>query len=372
MRDWLTLDFWNDKVEYYEKELPTGTLACEALNISEESISKLCELGLPLMQLAAGMQIMHADPLLIPAARESAIRIVDILSELPPFSRIYWDKIRTAVQRCFTAAVAEKFNAEEYDVSLLEAVAGTLSEENQKVYQLCYLSSYLAQVGFTLAQYRSVLMPIAEALHDGMYAGTSQDYAQHIAELVSEDISQIEQAWTVYTNNTTQYFSHRDANGKSTIARHMHYVTFIGMFRADFFEGLAVGHAPRKCKICGRWFLTTDAHRAVYCDGYAPNDPRSRTCRQLGARLGREERERADNHPVKKIYKKAMDGINKRLSRGTVSDAIAAAAKRIAKSKMEQAIIDPGYAVENYEKEMQIEDLVLAAQRSAADERKIG
>lgn len=42
------------------------------------------------------------------------------------------------------------------------------------------------------------LLPIAEALHDGMYAGTSQDYAQHIAELVSEDISQIEQAWTAY------------------------------------------------------------------------------------------------------------------------------------------------------------------------------
>lgn len=366
MRDWLTLDFWNNKVEYFEIELLTGTLACEALNISEETITKLSELGLPLMQLAAGMQTMHADPALIPTARESAIRIVDILAELPPFFRIYWNKIMLEVQNCFTAAVAEKFNEEGYDVSLLDAVAGTLSAEDQKVYQLCCLSTYLAQVGFTLAQYRMKLLPIAEALHDGMYAGTSQDYAQHIAELVSEDISQIEQAWTAYTNNTTQYFSHRDASGKPTIARHMHYVTFIGMFRADFFEGLAVGHAPRKCKICGRWFLTTDAHRAVYCDGYAPNDPRGRTCRQVGARLGREERERADNHPVKKIYKKSLDGINKRLSRGTISDSISVTAKRIAKNNMEQAMIDPGYATEKYEKEMQLDTLIQSAQRKPA------
>lgn len=371
MRDWLTLDFWNDKVEYFEKELPTGTLACEALNISEETITKLCELGLPLMQLAAGMQTMHADLALIPAARESAIQIVDILAELPPFSRIYWDKIVSGVQNCFTAAVAEKFNEEEYDVSLLEAVAGTLSAEDQKVYQLCYLSSYLAQVGFTMAQYRVKLLPIAEALHDGMYAGTSQDYAQHIAELVSEDISQIEQAWTAYTNNTMQYFSHRDAHGNATIARHMHYVTFIGMFRAYFFEGLAVGHAPRKCKICGKWFLTTDAHRAVYCDGYAPNDPRGRTCRQIGARMGREEREKADNHPVKKTYKRALDGINKRLSRGSVTDAIAAAAKRIAKTKMEQAMIDPCYAAGNYKKEMQLDSLIQSAQRKPAYAGKV-
>lgn len=366
MWDWLTLDFWNDKVAYFEKELPTGTLACEALNIPEETISKLYELGLPLMQLATGMQTMHADPTLIPAARESAIQIVDILSELPPFSRIYWDKIMTAVQNSFTADVAEKFNEEEYDVSLLDAVAGTLSAEDQKVYQLCTLSSYLAQVGFTMAQYRAVLLPIAEALHDGMYAGTAQDYAQRIAQLISEDISQIEQAWTAYTNSTTQYFSHRDANGNCVLARHMHYVTFIGMFRADFFEGLAVGHAPRKCKICGRWFLTTDAHRAVYCDGYAPNDSRGRTCRQVGARMGREEREKAGNHPVKKIYKRAFNGIDQRRKRGTITDDIAATAKQLARNNMEQATIDPGYATEKYEKEMQLDALIQSAQRKPA------
>ncbi|MFR4476751.1 MAG: DUF6076 domain-containing protein [Ruminococcus callidus] len=27
---------------------------------------------------------------------------------------------------------------------------------------------------------------------------------------------------------------------------------------------------PEKCKICGKWFLTTNARHTKYCGGYAP------------------------------------------------------------------------------------------------------
>ena len=38
----------------------------------------------------------------------------------------------------------------------------------------------------------------------------------------------------------------------------------------DFFEGLFVGHAPKKCPICRRWFLTTNARHTKYCGNLAP------------------------------------------------------------------------------------------------------
>ena len=69
----------------------------------------------------------------------------------------------------------------------------------------------------------------------------------------------------------------------------------------DLFEGLCVGHAPRKCPICGTWFLTTDARPTEYCGGLAPGDKRGRTCRQVGNLRGREQREQADDHPLKKV-----------------------------------------------------------------------
>ena len=87
------------------------------------------------------------------------------------------------------------------------------------------------------------------------------------------------------------------------LVKRMHYVSFVGMFRSDLFEGLCVGHAPKKCKICGKWFLTTNARHTKYCGGYAPGDKLHRTCRQIGNLKGREQRELADDHPLKQIYR---------------------------------------------------------------------
>ena len=101
------------------------------------------------------------------------------------------------------------------------------------------------------------------------------------------------------TNATVQYVpAIRLGNTQAQLVKRMHFVSFVGMFRADLFEGLCVGHAPRKCAVCGKWFLTTDARYAKYCDGLAPGDKRGRTCRQVGNLRGREL---AADHPIKKI-----------------------------------------------------------------------
>ena len=44
----LTLDFWQDHVTYEGKSMPTGTLACAALNLPDEVIAKLSRLCMPL------------------------------------------------------------------------------------------------------------------------------------------------------------------------------------------------------------------------------------------------------------------------------------------------------------------------------------
>ena len=91
------------------------------------------------------------------------------------------------------------------------------------------------------------------------------------------------------------------------------------MFRYDFFEGLCVGHAPKKCRICGKWFLTTNARHTKYCGGYAPGDKLRRTCRQIGNLKGREQRELADDHPLKQIYEKRLNTINRYVKRGALN-----------------------------------------------------
>ena len=75
----LTLDFWQDNVTYEGKSMPTGTLACAALNIPDEVIAKLSQLCMPLNLYMGSLQLGQADRLQMEAARESAFQIVKLL-----------------------------------------------------------------------------------------------------------------------------------------------------------------------------------------------------------------------------------------------------------------------------------------------------
>ena len=117
-------------------------------------------------------------------------------------------------------------------------------------------------------------------------------------------------------------------------------------------QHICVGHAPKKCKICGKWFLTTNARHTKYCGGFAPGDKLRRTCRQIGNLKGREQRELADDHPVKQIHEKRLNTINRYIKRGTLDEDLAEVMKKLAKDKMLQALSNVAYAKGDYEKEM--------------------
>ena len=102
----------------------------------------------------------------------------------------------------------------------------------------------------------------------------------------------------------------------------------------------------KKCKICGKWFLTTNARHTKYCGGFAPGDKLHRTCRQIGNLKGREQRELADDHPLKQIYEKRLNTINRYVKRGTLDADLAEVMKKLAKDKMLRAKSDVAYARE--------------------------
>ena len=139
--------------------------------------------------------------------------------------------------------------------------------------------------------------------------------------------------------------------------------SFVGMFRSDLFEGLCVGHAPKKCPICGRWFLTIDARHTKYCGGLTPGDQQGRTCRLIGNLRGREQRELADDHPIKAIYTRRMNTILQSTRRGKLDKETAATMKKLAKDKMLRALSDQRYASTVYEQEMTQDALLEAVKK---------
>ena len=354
----LTLDFWQDNVTYEGKSMPTGTLACAALNLSDEVIAKLSQLCMPLNLYMGALQLGQADTAQMEMARESAVQIVELLRNMPPFSCLEYEPVHSYVDAVFT----EDYLQNTTDFAKSGNLAGVVSPEYQKAFTLLRVLPVMAHLGFSLAEYKRELLPFAEKLHES--DRTPDGYAASFGQYFSSDpdLSAENPGWMSLANASVQYAAAViPGKEKSQLVKRMHYVSFVGMFRSDLFEGLCVGHAPRKCPICGTWFLTIDARPTKYCGGLAPGDKRGRTCRQIGNLRGREQRERADNHPLKKIYERRTNTIIQKLHRGTMDEKTAAVMKRLAKNKLERAIADREYAAGPYEAEMTQEALLAEA-----------
>ena len=248
------------------------------------------------------------------------------------------------------------FNLAHYLV--IAFLTGALTAEQTEEYKqgilLGRITPVLAQLAFSLREYKASMTQFAVELDAAESNRTPDGLAELFGRYFPPDFK-IDEAntWMSHTNATSQYLSTiRPGENVAKLVKRMHYVSFVGMFRSDLFEGLCVGHAPKKCRICGKWFLTTNARHTKYCGGLAPGDKLHRTCRQIGNLKGREQRELADDHPLKQIYEKRLNTINRYVKRGTLDADLAEVMKRLAKDKMLRALSNVAYAKGDYEKEM--------------------
>lgn len=359
----LTLDFWKDEVTYAGHTLPAGNIGCAAMNISDEQIGQLAQLAIPLATVVELIKNGTPTAEHFTVAKESVLQITQMLRSIYPFSLFDFPADGHDIQQIFSAEYTD--NAIAYIKAAQEiGIAAALDEQYKKGVGIVKLISELAQLGGTLMIFKQGMIEFANKLHDSKRTpeGYAETFAKHFSD--THTLSLDNPMWMQLTNTTVQYVSSvMPEKGIPQLVKRMHYVSFVGMFRSDLFEGLCVGHAPRKCPICGKWFLTTDARQTKYCGGLAPGDKRGRTCRQIGNLKGREQRELADDHPIKAIYTRRMNTITQYLHRGTLDKQTADVMKELAKDKLERAILDVAYAKGSYEKEMEQTALLNEAKR---------
>ena len=350
----MTLDFWQDTVIYEGKTFPVGTLACDALNVSVDTLAKMNEqcqkINLLLGMLNAGQDAST----LFPMAREATLEMLSILSKTPPFSYMNISQHRERIEKVFTAD-----NALKYVEFAIKAATNSLQfEEVLKYEDAIMLQRYTAVFGhlaYSLEEYQKAMLDFAEQSDGNEADRTAEGFAKMFGSYFPPKFSITDGNALMSTlNNSVQYVSViRPGEKVAKLVKRIHYVSFVGMFRSDLFEGLCVGHAPKKCRICGKWFLTINARHTKYCGGYAPGDKLHRTCRQIGNLKGREQRELADDHPIVQIYETRMNTINRYIKRGKLNEDLAEVMKKLAKDKMLRAKSDVAYAKGAYEKEME-------------------
>ncbi len=101
------------------------------------------------------------------------------------------------------------------------------------------------------------------------------------------------------------------------IAEKATFNSLTDFLRTEFYRGLALGNAPRRCHNCGRYFLLTEGYNTCYCNNIAPGETK-RTCRKVGAHrkeaLGKENRT-----PAQKEYDRTYNRLKVRKQRGKIS-----------------------------------------------------
>ena len=83
--------------------------------------------------------------------------------------------------------------------------------------------------------------------------------------------------------STVQYELVTASDGTPRLFEKRHFTTLLDFVYTDLMHGLMYGHAPKQCKLCGRFFLQERGFVYEYCVGSAP-DESGKTCREVGAR----------------------------------------------------------------------------------------
>lgn len=339
----LTVDY-RDKQEVYGTSTTasdTGAIALDILNISDYLLGELLELTEPMMQLVDFLN-KNRNPdnstlAMMLTASKNIFRVVDLLRDVQPFSGQDFTWLDEKLPKIFSAdAVNKAYRQRKKEMGEVFVPA------------LCLV----AQLGFGIRDFRQALIPLVESLDDDDVSRNPTGFAKQFDAFFSADENK-QDYWMSITNVSVEYLP-----GDKGLVRRMHYASFPSMFRSNLYEALAAGNAPKRCPICHKFFLTTNARRQKYCTGYAPEEYDGLTCVQVGNRMGREAREKAENHPVIVLWHQTVNTIDKRVERGTLEKEIATKAKVRAKDLKDAALADSDYANGEYKNDMTPDALI--------------
>lgn len=296
-------------------------------------------------------------------AGEKMLHIFKALPWLQPFNLLDTEGERNRVQRLFSEENANRLQEYFYRKAAIMTMEDTpfASPTMRKEYDKKFFrqaEALLQDVRRTLRFYDEISNDMREA-HAKLKTFVSRaDEAERLDEIHLLPI-----ALDIFGEQTlsvcTEYVPYRKTakSAAAVVACRYYFERYYSFILTDFFEGLHYGHYPRRCEICGSYFLMTSARRQRYCAGLSPYEFRGKRipCRKYAASINRKEL--AANDPVVDIYKRRCSAIRVEKSRGTIPADFAEQAKALALEHKLRAQQDSAYAAEQYARDMQRDQL---------------
>ena len=292
------------------------------------------------------------------------------LPKLKPFDGLKAEEIRSTVETLFTEQIGQEiceYFAAKTKLSLLpqdEIAAGT-AERIKRMADFSATEEKITEIQSILRFFDTLSEDLIDA------HGKLIKFFEHIDEAERLDEAHLlPPALKVFGEHhftqSGKYIAVKK-NAKSVnaaLAKRLNFDSYYSLILTDFFEGLHYGHYPRRCEICGKYFLMQSARRQKYCSyGIAPELYRGNkiSCRKYAAVLNRKEK--SENDPIAAVYNRRCAAIRTECGRGTIKVEFAEIAKRLAKEHKLRAQTDDRYAKEEYRKDMSREALYAETDR---------
>lgn len=209
----------------------------------------------------------------------NTLEAVKALPKLRPFDGLNIEEIQNTVTTLFTAETGQKiceYFADKAKLSLLtqnEIAAGTADR--------MIIAMDISVIEKDIEGIKSILLFFDTLADDLILAhGNLLKFCNRIDEVERLDETHLLQlALEIFVDHhftqSGRYISVKK-NAKSvtvTVAKRLNFDSYYSFILTDFFEGLHYGHYPRKCEICGKYFLMQSARRQKYDISYRRSVP---------------------------------------------------------------------------------------------------
>lgn len=108
-------------------------------------------------------------------------------------------------------------------------------------------------------------------------------------------------------------YAYRKVKGGVLLLERYTFSSLRDFLYVELGKAIIRGNAPRKCRLCGNWFLHERGEKSIYCARIAPGET-EQTCREVGARVVFEKK--IQDEDAWKLYKRAYKKYYARVMKG--------------------------------------------------------
>ena len=307
--DQFTVFFHGEHVYIGGKAYPVGQCCVDVMNLDEKNLDEIDHRVEQFIPAAQSLLTEKTDSAAA-SAQEKLNAVWDVIFSLPVYRDLNMDD--PCNHDTFARLMADREKWGQVQDPTSEGFAMYQGMLAELVMFTNHIRRFRQQIALMTQRYLEPLERRSSAAYAEAYSCFCADMVTVGAVVFQEDF---DQSFPMEVSFVPMLAPSDD--GTIFVAEKATFNRLTDFLRTEFYRGLAMGNAPRRCHNCGTYFLLTQGYNTCYCNNIAPGET-ERTCRKVGAHR-KEARGKGNRTPAQKEYDRTYNRLKMRKQRKKIS-----------------------------------------------------